>query len=105
MTIEIRKPAKALKGTTAARTTVHRSSSKSAAAKSGEHVYDTLIIGAGFAGLGTAIKLREAGVHNVAILERAAEVGGTWRDNQYPGAACDIPSNLYSFSFKHAKHV
>jgi len=99
MTIENRKPAKALKGTTASRTTVRRSSAKSASAKSGEHVYDTLIVGAGFAGLGTAIKLREAGVHNVAILERAAEVGGTWRDNQYPGAACDIPSNLYSFSF------
>jgi len=72
---------------------------KTVSEKNGEHVYDTLIIGAGFAGLGTAIKLREAGVHNVAILERAAEVGGTWRDNQYPGAACDIPSNLYSFSF------
>ncbi|WP_370261215.1 NAD(P)-binding domain-containing protein [Limnobacter sp.] len=64
-----------------------------------DHVFDTLIIGAGFAGLGSAIKLRKAGVHNIAILERAAEVGGTWRDNQYPGAACDIPSNLYSFSF------
>lgn len=62
-------------------------------------IYDTLIIGAGFAGLGTAIKLKEAGVHRIAILERAGEVGGTWRDNQYPGAACDIPSNLYSFSF------
>ncbi|HEY1058288.1 MAG TPA: NAD(P)/FAD-dependent oxidoreductase [Limnobacter sp.] len=62
-------------------------------------VYDTLIVGAGFAGLGTAIKLRENGVHKLAILERASEVGGTWRDNQYPGAACDIPSNLYSFSF------
>lgn len=93
------KPAQALKAAPTSRTTVRRGSSKSSAEKSGEHVYDTLIIGAGFAGLGTAIKLREAGVHNVAILERASEVGGTWRDNQYPGAACDIPSNLYSFSF------
>ena len=60
---------------------------------------DTLIIGAGFAGLGTAIQLKKAGIKNFAILERATEVGGTWRDNQYPGAACDIPSHLYSFSF------
>ena len=56
------KPAQALKAAQMSRTTVRRSSSKSAAAKSGEHVFDTLIIGAGFAGLGTAIKLREAGV-------------------------------------------
>ncbi len=60
---------------------------------------DTLIVGAGFAGLGTAIRLQQAGVKNIAILERGSEVGGTWRDNQYPGAACDIPSNLYSYSF------
>jgi len=58
-----------------------------------------LIVGAGFAGLGSAIRLRQAGISDVVILERGAEVGGTWRDNQYPGAACDIPSNLYSFSF------
>lgn len=61
--------------------------------------HSTLIIGAGFAGLGTAAKLREAGVEDVVILERADRVGGTWRDNTYPGAACDIPSLLYSFSF------
>jgi cation diffusion facilitator CzcD-associated flavoprotein CzcO len=60
---------------------------------------DVLIVGAGFAGLGTAIRLREAGILDVAILERGTAVGGTWRDNQYPGAACDIPSNLYSYSF------
>jgi cation diffusion facilitator CzcD-associated flavoprotein CzcO len=60
---------------------------------------DVLIIGAGFTGLGTAIRLRQAGIHNIIILERSNEVGGTWRDNQYPGAACDIPSNLYSYSF------
>jgi cation diffusion facilitator CzcD-associated flavoprotein CzcO len=58
-----------------------------------------LIIGAGFAGLGTAIRLQQAGVRDILILERGEEVGGTWRDNQYPGAACDIPSNLYSYSF------
>jgi cation diffusion facilitator CzcD-associated flavoprotein CzcO len=58
-----------------------------------------IIVGAGFAGLGMAIKLKQAGIEDFVILERAAEVGGTWRDNQYPGAACDVPSNLYSFSF------
>ncbi|MFZ5602937.1 MAG: flavin-containing monooxygenase, partial [Pseudomonadota bacterium] len=60
---------------------------------------DVLIIGAGFAGLGTAIRLQQAGVKNIVILERSTDVGGTWRDNTYPGAACDIPSNLYSYSF------
>lgn len=58
-----------------------------------------LIIGAGFAGLGMAIRLQQAGMEDVVILERAQEVGGTWRDNSYPGAACDVPSNLYSYSF------
>lgn len=61
--------------------------------------HDVLIIGAGFSGLGSAIRLKQKGVSNVVILERGERVGGTWRDNQYPGAACDIPSNLYSFSF------
>lgn len=61
--------------------------------------HDVLIIGAGFTGLGTAIKLREAGIDDVVILERADAVGGTWRDAKYPGAACDIPSLLYSFGF------
>lgn len=60
---------------------------------------DVLIVGAGFAGLGAAIRLKQAGVEDIVILERGSEVGGTWRDNQYPGAACDIPSNLYSYSF------
>lgn len=58
-----------------------------------------LIIGAGFSGIGTAIRLRCAGIEDVVVLERAAGPGGTWRDNVYPGAACDIPSVLYSFSF------
>jgi cation diffusion facilitator CzcD-associated flavoprotein CzcO len=65
------------------------------------HVYDTLIVGAGFTGVGAAIKLTDAGVDDFVILERADRVGGTWRDNTYPGAACDIPSLLYSFSFVH----
>ena len=58
-----------------------------------------LIVGAGFAGLGMAIRLKQAGIEDIVILERDSAVGGTWRDNQYPGAACDIPSNLYSYSF------
>jgi len=57
------------------------------------------IIGSGFAGLGMAIALRRRGETDFVVLERAHEVGGTWRDNTYPGAACDVQSNLYSFSF------
>ena len=63
------------------------------------HVYQCLIVGAGFSGIGAAIKLAEAGIDDLAILERSDRVGGTWRDTSYPGAACDIPSLLYSFSF------
>lgn len=58
-----------------------------------------LIIGTGFSGLGMAIALQKQGV-DFLILEKADEVGGTWRDNSYPGAACDVPSHLYSFSFE-----
>ncbi len=57
------------------------------------------IVGSGFAGLGMAIKLRERGIDDFVLLDRGSEVGGTWRDNTYPGAACDVPSHLYSFSF------
>jgi cation diffusion facilitator CzcD-associated flavoprotein CzcO len=59
-----------------------------------------LIIGTGFAGLGMAIRLKQAGIHDFTILEQAPSLGGTWRDNHYPGAACDVPSPLYSFSFE-----
>ncbi|MES2817597.1 MAG: NAD(P)/FAD-dependent oxidoreductase [Pseudomonadota bacterium] len=59
-----------------------------------------LIIGAGFGGLGMAIRLRQTGIEDFLILEKADEVGGTWRDNGYPGAACDVPSHLYCFSFE-----
>ncbi|WP_415975875.1 flavin-containing monooxygenase [Rhodococcus sp. 077-4] len=64
-----------------------------------EDVLDAVIVGAGFAGIGTAIRLRNSGIENFVILERGSAVGGTWRDNTYPGAACDIPSRLYSYSF------
>ncbi|HWG25143.1 DUF4873 domain-containing protein [Actinospica sp.] len=63
-----------------------------------EHVR-VAVIGAGFGGLGAGIKLLEAGIRDFVILERGASVGGTWRDNTYPGCACDVPSHLYSFSF------
>jgi cation diffusion facilitator CzcD-associated flavoprotein CzcO len=58
-----------------------------------------LIVGTGFAGLGMAVRLKQTGCDDFVVLERAGEVGGTWRDNTYPGAACDVPSHLYSFSF------
>ncbi len=57
-----------------------------------------VIIGSGFAGIGMGIALREAGFRDFVILEKASDLGGTWRDNQYPGCACDVPSPLYSFS-------
>jgi cation diffusion facilitator CzcD-associated flavoprotein CzcO len=57
------------------------------------------IIGSGFAGIGMAARLTRAGITDVVLLERAADLGGTWRDNSYPGAACDVPSHLYCFSF------
>jgi cation diffusion facilitator CzcD-associated flavoprotein CzcO len=59
-----------------------------------------LIVGAGFAGLGMAIRLKQTGVDDFIILERAGSLGGTWRDNRYPGCACDVESHLYSFSFE-----
>ena len=71
----------------------------SAQAASNPKTVDVLIIGSGFGGLGMAIKLREAGNDNFVILEKAEEVGGTWRENSYPGAACDVQSHMYSFSF------
>ena len=57
------------------------------------------IVGAGFSGLGMAIRLRREGIDDFVVLERASEIGGTWRDNTYPGCQCDIPSVLYSYSF------
>jgi cation diffusion facilitator CzcD-associated flavoprotein CzcO len=63
-----------------------------------EHVR-VAVIGSGFGGLGAAVRLRREGVTDFVVLERAGSVGGTWRDNSYPGCACDVPSHLYSFSF------
>jgi cation diffusion facilitator CzcD-associated flavoprotein CzcO len=64
-----------------------------------EHVR-IAIVGSGFAGLGMAIRLKEAGIEDFVILERAGDVGGTWQANTYPGCQCDVPSHLYSFSFE-----
>ena len=58
-----------------------------------------VIVGTGFSGLGTAIRLLQEGEHDFALIERAGDIGGTWRDNTYPGCRCDVPSHLYSFSF------
>ncbi|MGB5326383.1 MAG: NAD(P)/FAD-dependent oxidoreductase [Pseudomonadales bacterium] len=64
-------------------------------------VCDAIIIGAGFSGMAMAIELQMRGVDAFRILEKAGEVGGTWRENTYPGAECDIASALYSYSFEH----
>jgi cation diffusion facilitator CzcD-associated flavoprotein CzcO len=61
--------------------------------------FTAVIVGSGFAGLGMGYYLKQAGIDSFVILEKAAELGGTWRENTYPGSGCDIPSHLYSFSF------
>ena len=61
--------------------------------------FHTVVIGTGFSGLGMAIQLKKDGRDDFVVLEKASDVGGTWRDNTYPGCACDIQSHMYSFSF------
>lgn len=68
------------------------------AARPGKDVR-VVVVGAGFSGIGAAIRLRQAGFRDVLILEKAPQLGGTWRENTYPGCACDVPSTLYSYSF------
>src|SRR5438876_11874 len=63
-----------------------------------------VILGTGFSGLGMAIRLKQHGEEDFVVLEQAVDIGGTWRDNTYPGCACDIPSHLYSFSFALNPH-
>jgi cation diffusion facilitator CzcD-associated flavoprotein CzcO len=70
------------------------------AADGGATAVDVLIVGAGFAGIGMGIQLARRGQQSFVIIEQAADVGGTWRDNRYPGVSCDIPSHLYCFSFR-----
>ena len=61
--------------------------------------FSIVIAGTGFSGLGAAVRLKQAGFHDLVLFERSSDVGGVWRDNTYPGAACDVESHLYSFSF------
>ncbi|QHC20649.1 flavin-containing monooxygenase [Streptomyces sp. GS7] len=68
-------------------------------ADGGQRHVRVAVIGSGFGGLGAAVRLRREGITDFVVLERADAVGGTWRDNSYPGCACDVPSHLYSFSF------
>jgi cation diffusion facilitator CzcD-associated flavoprotein CzcO len=77
---------------------MHKSAATSTSTSTSK-IVDVVIIGSGFGGLGMAIKLREAGNDNFVVLEKAGDVGGTWRENSYPGAACDVQSHMYSFSF------
>jgi cation diffusion facilitator CzcD-associated flavoprotein CzcO len=65
-----------------------------------ELAVEVLVVGAGFSGIGAAIRLRQAGFEDLMVLEQAADLGGTWRDNTYPGCAVDVPSALYSYSFE-----
>jgi len=74
-----------------------------ASADSQETVHEVIVVGAGFAGIGTAIRLRQAGVDCV-VLEKSHELGGVWRDNSYPDCGCDVPSALYSYSFAPNPH-
>lgn len=62
-------------------------------------IYDTIVVGAGISGIATAHKLQQVGYDHYVVLEKASRVGGTWRENTYPGCGCDVPSALYSFSF------
>jgi cation diffusion facilitator CzcD-associated flavoprotein CzcO len=62
------------------------------------------ILGAGFAGICMAIKLRERGRDDFVVCEKASDLGGTWRDNTYPGCGCDVPAHLYSYSFAQHPH-
>lgn len=66
----------------------------------GSHRPSVTIIGSGFGGLGMAIALRKAGIEDITVFEKADDLGGCWRENTYPGAACDVPSHLYSYSFE-----
>jgi cation diffusion facilitator CzcD-associated flavoprotein CzcO len=76
----------------------HRTMAKSGERTSPDH--EIAIIGAGIGGIGMAIALRRAGLEDFAILERAGDIGGTWRDNTYPGIAVDIPAQAYQFSYE-----
>src|SRR4051794_35110145 len=80
--------------------TVGTGSARAEAAANGHRrEVGVLIVGSGFAGLGAAMRLAREGRNDLLVLERGSEVGGTWRDNPYPGGACGVPSPLCSYSF------
>src|SRR5512144_539920 len=62
--------------------------------------FPIVVVGSGFSGIAMGVALRRAGIDSFVILEKAGDIGGTWRDNTYPRAACDVPSHLYCFSFE-----
>ena len=66
---------------------------------SGPRKFEVIVVGAGFGGVAATIELKKQGFEHIAVLDSAAGIGGTWRQNTYPGAACDVPSHLYSYSF------
>lgn len=91
--------------TTNASTNLHSESShQTRPAAPSDAPLSVAIVGTGFGGIGMAIRLKQAGIHDFVMLEREGRIGGTWRDNIYPGAACDVPSVLYSFSFEPGYH-
>src|SRR3954467_7567289 len=79
--------------------TVEQAPPAAEAGDDGKTHFRVAIVGSGFAGLGMAIRLKQEGENDFVVFERAGDVGGTWRDNTYPGCQCDVPSHLYSFSF------
>jgi cation diffusion facilitator CzcD-associated flavoprotein CzcO len=78
--------------------TAHRAAASTATPLHPDH--EVVIVGTGFSGIGAAIKLKEAGLEDFVVFDKAQEVAGTWRENTYPGCACDVPSHMYSFSFE-----
>src|SRR5262249_34339908 len=62
--------------------------------------FPIVVVGTGFSGIAMGVELKRAGIESFTILEKAGDIGGTWRENAYPGAACDVPSHLYCFSFE-----
>jgi cation diffusion facilitator CzcD-associated flavoprotein CzcO len=66
----------------------------------GQPDFEVAVLGSGFSGPGMAIKLKQADMHAFVVLGKAQQIGGTWRENTYPGCACDVPSHMYSFSFE-----
>src|SRR5215470_9684256 len=70
------------------------------AARGGPMPYRVVVVGAGFGGIGMAVALKQAGIEDFVVLDKADDLGGIWRDNSYPGLCCDVPSRLYSYSFR-----